>query len=60
VTARELAQQGLEHEALAELDVLDFVDGAHATDADQTDHAVTRTGDYFAALEFSVVAHTRG
>ena len=53
VSPREIAQEGLEHEALAELEVLDVVDEAHAASAEKPDHPVSSTGNDFTRAEFA-------
>jgi hypothetical protein len=59
LATRELAQQRLEHEALAELQVLDVVDGTHSPHADPAEHAIACALDLLAVFEFAVVRHAR-
>ena len=47
----ELAEERLEHEALAELGVLHQINGAHPARAEQAVHPVTSAGDDFAVAE---------
>src|SRR6188768_1139263 len=53
IAPRKLAQQGLEHEAFAELDMFDLVHRTHTADADQTQDAIARARNDFAVLELS-------